>query len=603
MYECPNCAGNLKFDIARQQMYCEHCDTVLDPYRVSEGKRAEGHRVKVQVDEIIHKIEQSQVVQESLGEEYEVTIFTCPQCGGELISDDTTAATFCSFCGSTALLDSRVSRERRPDKIIPFSKTREDCREAYAKMMRRAIFAPKELKDEKSIEKFRGIYMPYWVYSFGKSKTVTFDGNQSHWEGDWQVFEHYKVTTDIVEDYTGLTYDASVSFSDSLSEKIAPFDIEQGREFTPAYLSGFYADTNDIDETVYQQKAEDTVVEDAFAKFKDNYVCADYNVDAGYLQGAVEPDTCKAELMMLPVWFLSYRKKGRMFYAVVNGQTGKAAAEIPVDLTKYLLSSLLLAVPFFFLLNSLVTLTPVGVLLLTIIVAVCCILIANAQMTAILARDMNIHDAGYAAFLEKRDEEIKKEVKRERSLRTGMYQDPELQEQMEREQEERRRARNRLRDNSPRNPMRYIGRLVLFTLVMAVVSMMLFGNAGELWVYQGEGILLSIVLIGVLLPFTVGVAYFMLVPSAKLEIPGELKRDRENWRKKKRSAWMKSLIGIVIALVILVMNPVEDWYYYAGVVVCLLAVQWSIVDIIRHHNMFTTRKLPQFNRRGGDENA
>lgn len=31
-------------------------------------------------------------------------------------------------------------------------------------MMRRAIFAPKELKDPKYIDSFRGIYMPYWAY-------------------------------------------------------------------------------------------------------------------------------------------------------------------------------------------------------------------------------------------------------------------------------------------------------------------------------------------------------------------------------------------------------------------------------------------------------
>ena len=142
MYECPNCAGNLKFDIARQQLFCAHCETTMDPYSFRKEKDAE---------------------------EYEATIFTCPQCGGEIISDDTTAATFCSFCGGATILDSRISKERRPSYIIPFTKTKKDCKAAYAKMMRRALFAPKELKDPEQLKKFRGIYMPYWVYSFEKS--------------------------------------------------------------------------------------------------------------------------------------------------------------------------------------------------------------------------------------------------------------------------------------------------------------------------------------------------------------------------------------------------------------------------------------------------
>ena len=32
MYACPNCGGNLKFDIPSQQLACEYCHTQADPY-------------------------------------------------------------------------------------------------------------------------------------------------------------------------------------------------------------------------------------------------------------------------------------------------------------------------------------------------------------------------------------------------------------------------------------------------------------------------------------------------------------------------------------------------------------------------------------------
>lgn len=41
MYECPNCAGNLKFDIARQQLYCGYCGTRMDPYSFEKERDAE----------------------------------------------------------------------------------------------------------------------------------------------------------------------------------------------------------------------------------------------------------------------------------------------------------------------------------------------------------------------------------------------------------------------------------------------------------------------------------------------------------------------------------------------------------------------------------
>ena len=145
MFSCPNCGGNLKFDIPSQHLSCEYCHELFNPYAF-EDKKSDAEEEK------------------SYESDYEVTIFTCPQCGGEILSTDNAAAGFCSFCGASTILYSRISHERRPNYIIPFQKSKEDCKNAYRNLMRRAIFAPKELKDPKYIDSFRGIYMPYWAY-------------------------------------------------------------------------------------------------------------------------------------------------------------------------------------------------------------------------------------------------------------------------------------------------------------------------------------------------------------------------------------------------------------------------------------------------------
>ena len=51
--------------------------------------------------------------------------------------------------------------------------------------------------------------------------------------------------------YKGLSYDASSSFDDSISEAIAPYDVKNMNPFTPSMLSGFYADTADVAPDVY----------------------------------------------------------------------------------------------------------------------------------------------------------------------------------------------------------------------------------------------------------------------------------------------------------------------------------------------------------------
>ena len=59
MYECPNCGGTLRFEIRSQQLACAYCSGKFNPYEIAREKDAE---------------EQN---------EYEVTVFCCPQCGGE----------------------------------------------------------------------------------------------------------------------------------------------------------------------------------------------------------------------------------------------------------------------------------------------------------------------------------------------------------------------------------------------------------------------------------------------------------------------------------------------------------------------------------------
>ncbi len=141
MFACKNCGGNVKFDIKSGQLACEYCHSLFDPYAY-EDKTSDA---EVQKD-------------------FEATIFTCPQCGGEILSTDDTAAGFCSFCGASTVLYSRMQKEHKPAYIIPFAKSKDDCKQAYMSLMKKAIFAPKELKDPKFIDGFRGIYMPYWTY-------------------------------------------------------------------------------------------------------------------------------------------------------------------------------------------------------------------------------------------------------------------------------------------------------------------------------------------------------------------------------------------------------------------------------------------------------
>lgn len=80
--------------------------------------------------------------------------------------------------GASTILYSRISHEKRPNYIIPFQKTKEQCKEAYARRMKHSIFAPKELRDPSYIDSFRGIYMPYWAFYISQKGSLSLDGKR-----------------------------------------------------------------------------------------------------------------------------------------------------------------------------------------------------------------------------------------------------------------------------------------------------------------------------------------------------------------------------------------------------------------------------------------
>ncbi len=336
MYECPNCGGNLKYNIRKQTLKCDHCDTTINPYDVTKECDAE----------------------ESIN--YDVTIFTCPQCAGEILSMDETAATFCSFCGASTILDSRISKERRPAKIIPFTKTKTMCKNAYMKIANKSPFLPADAKDEKCIDSFRGIYMPYWVYDIKQQGPITLYGTKTSQSGNYQIIKDYEIRGEIDARYVGFSHDASAAFADSISEYLEPFDTTKARRFTPSFLSGFYADTSDVSEKVYRQQALEKAANNTVDRILRAKQLRSYGIKPvtdKIVQTHTQLDN--ATLHMFPVWFMSYRKGDRVVYATVNGQTGKVVADLPIDEKKFIHSSLLMAIPIFLILNLLFTLRPI----------------------------------------------------------------------------------------------------------------------------------------------------------------------------------------------------------------------------------------------------
>lgn len=528
MYQCPNCGSGLKFDIRSQMLKCESCQTELDPYSIKKEKDAEESR------------------------QYDVTVFTCPQCGGEILSTETSAAEFCSFCGASTILTSRVDSKRRPGYIIPFQKTKEDCKAAYSKLLKKSLFAPRELSDERHIDSFRGIYIPYWAYYIASDGNVTLSGEKSFRRGDYVYTDHYKLGCHVNSYYKGISYDASSSFDDSISASIAPYDVRGMKEFTPAILSGFYADISDVDCNIYIEDAEELANETTFKAIDDCPAFSRINITKPKSTAAMNNALCteckEIDSAMFPVWFMSYRNKDRVAYAVVNGQTGKATADIPVSLGKYLLGSLIIALPIFLLLNILFTVVPATALSIACLLATAADIISMVELSQIRTREARLEDKGH------------------------LYKTKSLSKLRKR----------RKRSASPKAKSNTAGAVIVIFIITVI---------GLSAIAAGLGIILK----ALIFPITFIATLVIMIIS--------FSTDKKIDTKTGFPTQLPVFIAVAAACLVRLINPVSDIFYYGAVITVMLAVVWSNLGIINKHNILATRRLPQFNRKGGDDRA
>ena len=73
--------------------------------------------------------------------------------------------------------------------------------------------------------------------------------------------------------------------------------------------------------------------------------------------------------------------------------------------------------------------------------------------------------------------------------------------------------------------------------------------------------------------------------------------------KEKSFFWIPLGIAGIILLIEFTVGIVSDLWFYLGSIAIMAYIVWCVIRIVSRYNRLTTRKLPQFNRTGGDDSA
>ena len=304
MVGCPTCGAALRFDIASQKMACDHCGNLFETQKLSDNSSRDDAR----------------------SSQFDSYVYICPSCGAELLTTDKNDAVgFCQYCGGASMIYEKMRQEWKPDYIIPFKVTKEDCKKAYCKEVRRHPFVSRKYSKSDLIESFRGIYMPYWSYRAvmsGQFRVPAQSGRQHVSLNTYEII-HYDVVGN-----SNLAL-ASINFDDDISDALAPYEYRQQMPFAPGYLSGFYAESGDVSAHEYDSAINLETKDDAVnILVNDNAVkscCEKLKITPNPDEVRAKVNIESAKRTLNPVWFMSYRNGKQITYATVNGQTGKVA--------------------------------------------------------------------------------------------------------------------------------------------------------------------------------------------------------------------------------------------------------------------------------------
>lgn len=326
-YKCPCCGGAVEFSTSLQKLKCPYCDTEFDIATL-----------QTYTNDVKQDGKDDLNWQNTTGNEWQpgesegIRVYACKSCGGEIVCDETTAASSCPYCNNPIVLAGQLSGALKPDLVIPFKLDKEAAKAAYKKHISGKRLLPKVFKEDNHIDEIKGLYVPFWLFDADANANMRFKARRTRsWSDSRNLYTETSFFSVIRAGnlgFTSIPVDGSSKMADDLMESLEPFDMREAVPFNAAYLAGFMADKYDVDAEHSIDRANTRIKRSAETAFR--------NTVQGY--ESVDTESCSVMLnnsarryALYPVWLLNTTWNGQKYIFAMNGQTGKFVGDLPVD--------------------------------------------------------------------------------------------------------------------------------------------------------------------------------------------------------------------------------------------------------------------------------
>jgi len=333
-FPCGQCGAKLDYAPGTVSLKCAYC-----------GSSTSIPQSEDQIEELDFREYLSRVAGEQEVQEHQRV--NCDSCGAETTLPPEVNAGACPFCGANLVLAPHPSRLIKPKALLPFKITLQQASADFRRWLAGLWFAPGDLKKYARAEgRLNGVYIPSWTYD--SDTTSFYRGARGD---DYWVSETYTATENgrtvtrtrqvrktrwrpasgtVWNRFDDVLVLASRSLPQVYAERLEPWDLANLVPYADDFLSGFRAESYQVDLAGGFERAREIMDEGIRASIRNDIGGDHQRIDSVKTQY----DHITFKHILLPVWMSAFRYREKIFRILINARTGEVQGERPYSAWK-----------------------------------------------------------------------------------------------------------------------------------------------------------------------------------------------------------------------------------------------------------------------------
>jgi DNA-directed RNA polymerase subunit RPC12/RpoP len=328
-FPCPKCGADSGFDAATQALTCAHCG-----HTEAIGEEGEEEIYEYDLQAALRNAPMG-------GRRQEAREVKCTACAATVEVAPEQTALRCGYCDQPVVVIEEDAARIVPESLIPFRLARSQAHQKLRKWLASRWFRPGDLATAANVKNLRSRYVPAWTYDADTDSHWTAMSGYYYWETEtYTAHEDGRMVTktrrvrktrwvpswgDHHEFFNDWLVYATRGLPAHLLDDLGRWALSSLEPYDAKYLAGHESERYAVDLEGGWNRARKEI-QRAIRSACGRKVPGDTH--RGLRVSTTYHDMTFKHLL-LPLWVVAYRYRGKPYRIVVNGQTGQVDGEAP----------------------------------------------------------------------------------------------------------------------------------------------------------------------------------------------------------------------------------------------------------------------------------